>query len=317
MEATNRTTDFIFGGTSVPSVHFPWFATLFAHPPGGGNPSLCGGVFVAPRVIATAAHCVYGFEAVTVYPASQKVTWYGDRGGTVSDTLIASPSYSASSGAEHDVGVIVLPEGYTAPAVARVDLDGKLWAELPEGAPISAIGHGLSCDSGTSCITKNLHLATIPKVDRASCVGDSPTTWAASTVGAALCAGYTDRDEAPQPCRGDSGGPLFDGDTVYGLVSRGDASLGCGHSRRPTLFCPLTSDFIATFIPRSPPPPELPHVPDAPPSPGEPSLSTVRSLGLGPVPGSVPVPGSGSGYPRIRKRALWLISVLAFAAAAP
>ena len=135
-------------------------------------------------------------------------------------------------------------------------------------------------------MTSQLLVSAIPKVSTSRCEGNSSDTWPTEFIGDAVCAGYEGMLNAPQPCEGDSGGPLYDSNFVYALVSRGDASYGCGGSLRPTIFAPVwrASDFLlntgalqsrALLLPStappilSPPPPRSrpPQSPQSPQSP--------------------------------------------------
>jgi secreted trypsin-like serine protease len=88
--------------------------------------------------------------------------------------------------------------------------------------------------------------ASVPKVPKGACVRP-PWALAADSVGFDLCAGDRGMVEVhATPCKGDSGGPLFKGNTVYGLVSRGDDSYGCGSTRSAVVYTSLEME--AGFI---------------------------------------------------------------------
>lgn len=202
-----------------------------------------------------------------MYPASMGAGWWPESGDFESSTIIASPAYepNANNAAQDDIGIVRLSRPIPSAVVATLDLTGALWSALPDGSPLLSAGHGLTCNGGAECVSRTLMVASVPKVNTARCEADTSDAWPSDIVGEALCAGFIGVDNAPQPCQvrsfrtiipnstkishitdyvrmqGDSGGPLFDpSGVVYALVSRGDASLGCGNSMRPTLFAPVS-----------------------------------------------------------------------------
>ena len=86
----------------------------------------------------------------------------------------------------------------------------------------------------------------MPKVSKGACVRP-PWALASESVGRDLCAGDRGVLEVHgTPCRGDSGGPLYMGNTVYGVVSRGDDSYGCGRTRSAVVYTSLEME--AAFV---------------------------------------------------------------------
>ena len=254
-------TVFEYSASQVQPSTLGWFATLFVHSASSGI-VLCGGVVVDARWIATAGHCIAGADAVTVYPASLGAGWWPAPAGSLpSLALVVDPAWSASSAdaATHDVALVRVAPA-TPLTTASVDWDGSRWAALPDRAPLLSAGHGLDCGVG-DCTTQQLLVAHVPKVATERCVGYSNSTWMPQQVGASVCAGYEGVRASPQPCHGDSGGPLYDAAAVYALVSRGDDSLGCGGSLRPTLFAPLwlSRGFESFQVSHAPPASPPPH----------------------------------------------------------
>ncbi len=177
----------------------------------------CTATLIAPDVAVTAAHCL----------ADQG---FGDFSFTLDADLSDGPDdlvpvlvyhqhpdfqvdgdELAEIGKRNDVGVIILAEPFDGVAVEQLDTGEQLAsapAALSSGMELALCGYGRAqwSEAGTSGV----------KRDAVVFVGGI-NEWELQTTG-----------EDPQPCRGDSGGPVFarsgDGRRIAGLVSRATGS---------------------------------------------------------------------------------------------
>jgi hypothetical protein len=233
----------VFDGVSVDYSQFPFFATVIFQNAARSDTWLCGASLLNSTLLVTAGHCVAGAAAAFIYLNSS--VWlnpYTPAQSFYSDIFILDPSYHGSlSFYAHDFSLVVLPfpVNTTEPLVPASADD---WAMVSACETLNVIGRGETCAGG--CLSSNLQYAQLPKIPRSSCVLSSlnhfSTEWYPWDIGSDLCLGYTDAcaQSPPMPvstCAGDSGGPLFVNNTLYGIVSRGD-SVSCGQSKRASIF---------------------------------------------------------------------------------
>lgn len=192
----------IIGGESTDPGEYPATGALVR-----GRTYRCTATLIAPDVAITAAHCLVD-------------EGWGDFSFTLDANLTDSvddlipvlafhqhPNYDAggaqnSIGRRNDVGVIILEEPIEGIEVER--LDGSDLYSLGDGSELSLCGYGR--DSWSNQRTAGVKRDAVVFVD-------DMTDWELQSA-----------DEDPQPCKGDSGGPLFattaDGRRVAALVSR-------------------------------------------------------------------------------------------------
>ena len=225
-------------------------ALVVAHPPARGAVAWCSGVLVAPTVFLTAAHCTtvlpesggvllgVTFDAV-FDPASSPI---------VPGTAHANPAYdpAAPGAATRDLAVIRLaqaPAGVEPATLPEGDLGAGL-ALLPDlrDAPYAAVGYdvtGFLADAagGPAFDLQAYGTRRTAPLTFHALVGDALLL--AGTAFPPLLAG------AGTPCFGDSGGPVFLGETPVLLPINTATSLACAE---PFAFTRLDTAAARTFL---------------------------------------------------------------------
>ncbi len=214
-------TPMVIGGTPTPISAAPWMAQLWYSAPDGTG-FFCGGVVIAPTKIATAAHCVDGYDW-----SENGVVAVGNASIETSDTEFVAlpyrqwshPLYRDNEGAaDNDVAVLtvdrVLPVK-SLPLASKTDT-----ALYTPGTQAKVYGWGRT-SSTSDDISTTLRSATIPIVSDAACRDSYGSNY--FVAGHMVCAGKTGATEAETTgsCNGDSGGPLVIGGKLAGIVSWG------------------------------------------------------------------------------------------------
>lgn len=209
-----------------------------------GNESFCGGAFIAPHVVLTAAHCVAKSEPLRIGIAP-------GRSGDASDpqrilSVKAERKHPAyiSSRTEHDIALLFLD---SREVLSRMNLIVPIalnrMEHLPESLPnphLTIMGWGNASNFGT-VRTDQMLQAAVPVVPLPTCRAAS-FRGAAELSDAVLCAGDLQQGGIDS-CQGDSGGPAVVFLTprlpsLVGIISWGD---GCALAGKPGVYTRVSS----------------------------------------------------------------------------
>lgn len=250
--ASAATSDRIVGGSVTSTSAFPWQAAvvLDASRFSGTDAQrqFCGGTLLTPRIVQTAAHCLYGTDPDGGTPGGAGTADPNDIDVVLGRTVLSSAAgerlsvravYVSSSfnPATHanDLGWIVLASDAAIGAseqtidVAGPD-EGALWAP---GAQARVSGWGNTTEGGNS--SDRLMQALVPVVADSRC-DDLDVYGGRFQAASMLCAGPM--TGGSDSCQGDSGGPLVSpveggGYRLVGVVSWGT---GCARPNKPGVY---------------------------------------------------------------------------------
>ena len=199
----------VVGGTTVPEGAWPDAVAVLA------QTAACTGTLIAPDVVLTAGHCIEVAPVEVIVDATD----FTKPGGEV----IRVKSATAYPDWEHtyDVGVLVLEHASATPP--RAIASACTAKGLVTGAKVRVVGFGLTTQSGTGDNSR-LHQALLTVTDP-TCVTDAACARAVTPHGEFMAGGG-----GTDACFGDSGGPIYLGSALIGVVSRGIAAAGkpCG-----------------------------------------------------------------------------------------
>ncbi|TVQ09583.1 MAG: autotransporter domain-containing protein [Leptolyngbya sp. DLM2.Bin27] len=236
---------------------YPWMTPLLFTPGGVFDPSnpiqFCGGTFLGPNHVLTAAHCINNAafnnpESISVGVGFQSLS--GDAASAqvipVSQIII-HPSGQVGSIETADIAILVLSE----PA----NLDNFITfnqVEIQPGTVATVIGWGTLFSGGPS--SDDLREVTVPVVPLDQCEANL-AGFLPAVDATMLCAGLAEGGQ--DACQGDSGGPLFitDGQNrpvQIGVVSWG---IGCALPGLPGVYADVAAlaDFIFRAVTASAP----------------------------------------------------------------
>lgn len=183
----------------------------------------CGGILIRPKVILTAGHCVTNFEDFSIKDPSTMRVHIGN--------------VVRGEGTQYMVQQVVIPEVFNLNdsflgdiALLELSLPSKqsgalLSNETMGQSVLTAIGWGYTSETGV--LSSSLLQTLLTKLSDDACakfhevkgLGEKPVDH--------FCAG--DMNTGADTCRGDSGGPLLEGDfQVVSLTSYGAFDAKCG-----------------------------------------------------------------------------------------
>jgi secreted trypsin-like serine protease len=283
----------IMGGDPAPFGIYPWAASIGLKGAAPRDGHFCGGSFIAPDWVLTAAHCLKADSAPTiqVYGGSNEL----ERNGTVFpvDRVVVHERYDDGT-QENDVALVHVTRRYTGEMVRLLEpADTERFAS--DGTLAVVVGWGLTAEGGA--VQNALRRVTVQILSNKTCNGLA--AYAGAVSDGMLCAGFPEGGK--DSCQGDSGGPMVVGDgkgnrLQVGIVSWGE---GCGRPNKFGVYTRVSSvhQWIADrlagrAVSRAPRAPEAARAPTVSPSVPQ----ATRSAAPTPAPEtSAPAPRSKNG----------------------
>jgi hypothetical protein len=248
----------LVAGLTLVATLTPLGAVEFGQPDGEGHPAVCllifdwdpdgedgpqpvqpawrcTGTLIAPDVVLTAGHCTDGAVGARAYFQSDVEPLVGVEypfpgPNSIEGTPVPHPDFAWVLPNTHDVGVVILNELDDQGAPVLPNVDPPQYGKLPDSAGMldplatrrgpdrtlfTVVGYGLQSVVPQEVDTRTRYAGEVMLVTLRSALTDGHNVQYSSNPGSGTGQGGT--------CFGDSGGPLFLGDslTVAGVISFG------------------------------------------------------------------------------------------------
>jgi trypsin len=213
----------IVGGTPVGSIsEYPWMVALTT----AGGYQYCGGALVAPRLVATAAHCVSSKQPGSIYVVGGRLNLTTSEGITSKVTQFQVAGGYTIPQQGRDIALLTLAVEFPYPVLPIADAT----AYAP-GAMGTVLGWGRNAEGDTNK-SPVLHQASVPIMADTAC-GAAYASFKADSM---FCAGYP--QGGIDSCTDDSGGPFVVNGRLAGIVSWGK---GCARPGQPGVYTRVTA----------------------------------------------------------------------------
>lgn len=230
----------IVNGENARPGELPWQAAIVARDDGSGMKPVerlnCGGTFIRPNIVMTAAHCVQN------YFIGNLKSWQVVSGGVnlndpnmvaydITDVIV-HPRYEVISpiGLDYDFALLRVAQRYTGPTIDIVSASES--SRLVVGSVVQVSGWGDTSEGGKA--SEKLQKVDVKIVGRNDCNDSNSYNGVISSR--MMCASLDTKDS----CQGDSGGPLtakFGNERrLVGVVSFG---AGCARTDKPGIYARL------------------------------------------------------------------------------
>lgn len=230
-DVTYYPTSRIIGGDKVSSTDTKWDSIVaLVSDRENPNTQFCGGTLINQNWVLTAAHCVEGESAGSI--------WIGYNSYALDDTmsvvsvkrLIKHPNYNTST-EDNDIALIELNSSITSITPMQIDTNNTLQAG--ECTMVAGWGARTYTNSTASSFPYDLYEVAVPLVNNSVC--NDSLSYSGDITENMLCAGYL--NGTYDSCSGDSGGPLISSENgvikQIGVVSWG---IGCALSDYPGVY---------------------------------------------------------------------------------